>query len=241
MAEQGSPRLSIIIPALNEERYLPNLLRSVAAQSFRDLELIVSDASSTDSTRAIAEAYGCHVVVGPTAGPAYARNLGARLARGEILLFLDADVLLPSPQFLECCLQEFVARGLAVAGCFSRPYDGTCLIGLLFSIGNSCAWILERIQPRAAGWTLFVRREMHEAVGGFDETPALGEDHDYVARIRRLGRFGVLRTEKVSVSARRFRSQGVLRTVGTYVVFELIRPFRRLRFDEVRYRFGKHV
>lgn len=238
--QASPPRLSIVIPALNEERYLPRLLESIARQTFRDYEVIVSDASSTDRTREVAEAAGCRVTVGPTAGPACARNLGAQLARGDILLFLDADVVLAMPQFLERTLEEFTRRGLAVAGCLARPYEATLLFKVLFPLAMAWMRALKRVQPRAPGWAIFARRDLHERVGGFDETPALGEDHDYVARIRRHGRFGILTGGHVLVSIRRFQKEGLLRTLATYALFEILRPIRRLRFDEVRYRFGKH-
>lgn len=238
--EDAPPRLSIVIPALNEERYLPRLLASIVRQTFRNFEVIVSDASSTDRTREIAEAAGCQVTVGPTAGPACARNLGARLARGDVLLFLDADVVLPTPQFLERTLAEFSRRDLAVATCLARPYEATLLFNTLFGLAMVLMRMLRWIQPRAPGWAIFARREGHEKIGGFDETPALGEDHDYAARMRRHGPYGILRSGHVLVSTRRFQKEGVLRTLATYALFEVLRPIRRLRFDEVHYRFGKH-
>ena len=82
--------LSIIIPTYNEEEYLPVLLESIKKQSFKDYEIIVADANSTDRTREIAESYGCIVVDGGL--PAAGRNNGAKVATGEYLLFLDSDL-----------------------------------------------------------------------------------------------------------------------------------------------------
>ena len=84
--------LSIIIPTYNEEEYLPVLLDSIKEQNFKDYEIIVADANSEDKTREIAEEYGCTVIEGGM--PAVGRNNGAKIAKGEYLLFLDSDLKL---------------------------------------------------------------------------------------------------------------------------------------------------
>ena len=96
--------LSIIIPTLNEEDYLPLLLESIKKQNFAEGEVIVADARSQDKTVEIAKSYGCKVVPGGL--PPKARNEGAKKARGELFLFLDADVVLPENS-LEKFLKEF--------------------------------------------------------------------------------------------------------------------------------------
>ncbi len=90
--------LSVVIPTLNEAKYLPGVLASLKKQTFADFEVIVADAASTDGTREIALGHGCHVVQGGTISQG--RNAGARRARGKYLLFLDADVTV-APDFLE--------------------------------------------------------------------------------------------------------------------------------------------
>ena len=85
--------LSIIIPTLNEEKYLPLLLESIKKQKdFFDYEIIVADAGSKDKTLEIAKNYGCITVGGGL--PSKARNEGAKITNGNTLLFLDADVIL---------------------------------------------------------------------------------------------------------------------------------------------------
>ena len=82
--------ISIIIPAYNEEKYLPKLLECIKKQTYKGYEIIVADAGSKDRTGQIAKKYGCKVVKGGM--PAVGRNNGAKVAKGNILLFLDADV-----------------------------------------------------------------------------------------------------------------------------------------------------
>lgn len=98
--------LSIVIPAKNEEKYLPVLLKSIKWQNFpkSDCEIIVADNHSTDRTRDIAKKYNCRITKGGL--PGRGRNLGAKAAKGEILLFLDADTKLPEKNFLKNALAE---------------------------------------------------------------------------------------------------------------------------------------
>src|SRR5258708_10412751 len=118
--------ISIIIPTLNEEKSLPKLLASIHNQTVQPLEVIIADAQSTDDTRSIAKSFGCIVVddAGTGSGPAKGRNNGAKNAKGEIFLFLDADTRLPF-DFLEGAFSEFVERRLTSATCGMFPYPHT--------------------------------------------------------------------------------------------------------------------
>jgi len=105
--------LSIVIPTLNEEKFLPRLLNSIKEQGFSDYEIIVADAESKDETTEIAKSFGCKIVKGGL--PAKGRNEGAKRAKGDLFLFLDADIIFLSPKFLENLLKEFERRNLDVA------------------------------------------------------------------------------------------------------------------------------
>ena len=96
-------KVSIIIPALNEEKNIALLLESIKARKFDGYEVILADAHSTDRTREVAEEYGCRVVDGGR--PAVGRNAGAAVADGEYLFFLDADVIVP-PGFISNVYNE---------------------------------------------------------------------------------------------------------------------------------------
>jgi glycosyltransferase involved in cell wall biosynthesis len=104
--------LSIIIPALNEEKRLPLLLESIKNQNFFDYEIILADAGSTDKTLEIAKKYGCKVIPGGL--PAKGRNEGAKVAKSDLLFFCDADTILPN-NFLKESLTEFEKRKLDIA------------------------------------------------------------------------------------------------------------------------------
>jgi len=100
---------------------------------------------------------------------------------------------------------------------------------------------LQWISPRAPGFCILIRRALHEAIGGFDETLLLAEDHDYVQRAARHGRFGVLTTVRIPVSIRRMEEEGLFPLMLKYLWAEAHvwagRPIRRLPFT---YAFGRH-
>ena len=101
--------LSIIIPTKNEEHYLPKLLDSIKKQEYKDYEIIVADGGSNDRTKEIARKYGCKLVKGGL--PSVGRNNGAKVAKGYLLLFLDADFILPEG-FLKNLVQEIKKKRL---------------------------------------------------------------------------------------------------------------------------------
>src|SRR3989338_5633968 len=88
-------RFSFIIPAYNEEKYLGGCIKSVQSQAFKDYEIIVSYSSSKDKTLQMARAGGARIVHVPKSFPGRARNAAAKRARGDYLIFLDADVQIP--------------------------------------------------------------------------------------------------------------------------------------------------
>ncbi|MDD3939883.1 MAG: glycosyltransferase, partial [Patescibacteria group bacterium] len=112
--------LSIIIPTLNEEKYLPRLLESIKRQEFSDYEIIVSDAGSSDKTKMVAENYGANFILSnKIKHPSFQRNKGAEISKGGILLFLDADSVLPDG-FLQKTVNQFKAKNLVSAGFYIK-------------------------------------------------------------------------------------------------------------------------
>lgn len=202
--------LSIIIPALNEEKYLPILLASIYHQDFRDYEIIVSDANSEDQTRQIAIDLGAKVVVDERRHPSFQRNTGAKVATGDILLFLDADSVLPD-NFLLKVVHEFEERKLGVAG-FYLNFGSHKFIYRLCSFGyNLLAWFRQYWHPISVGAGLIIKREVHEKIDGFDETLFVAEDYDYCERSSRIAKFRLLKTVKLPYSVRRMEKEGNLK------------------------------
>lgn len=229
--------LSIIIPTLNEEIYLPLVLEEIKRQNVPDCEIIVADAGSTDKTVEIAKSYGCRVVPGGL--PAKGRNEGAKAAKGEYLLFLDADMFSFPPNFFNEVLSEFVRKKLDIATC-PICADGKKIDKLAFSVYNFWTRITKDFLPHAAQ-VIWVRKEIHEKVGGFDETVKFAEDCDYARRIGKIGRFGYIKTSPVLTSSRRFERDGRLKTYSKAFLAEfhmtIIGP---IKSDVFKYRFNHY-
>ncbi len=140
--------LSIIIPTYNEEEYLPLLLKSIKQQDFRDYEIIVADANSKDNTVKIAEEYGCIVVEGGM--PAVGRNNGAKVAKGEYLLFLDSDLKL-TEDYLAKVIYEFKMERLGIAITQMKPLSKKTEDKILHDLANLFMISVEKIKPHGAG------------------------------------------------------------------------------------------
>ena len=92
MEKLKNPKLSIIIPVYNEEKDIGNCLKSLGKQSYSNFEIIIVDDGSTDKTLDIVKKYGVRILKQNHKGPGEARNLGAKNAKGEILILVDADM-----------------------------------------------------------------------------------------------------------------------------------------------------
>ena len=127
-------RVSIVIPTLNEEKLLPDLLGDLQKQTFESFEVIIADADSTDKTVQIAQDFGAIVTKGGL--PAIGRNHGARIAKGDFIFFLDADVRVPV-DFIEKAYHEIEARFIDVATCKFLPRSEDPVDRLLHDFVNS--------------------------------------------------------------------------------------------------------
>jgi hypothetical protein len=168
------------------------------------------------------------------------RNAGARAATGDVFLFFDADVL-PPPDFIERALDEFTREGYAVATCPIATLDGDLADQIIIQATNLYLQVVRPISPRAPGFCILARREVHQAIGGFDESLKLSEDHDYVRRASQHGEFGVLTGVRIPVSMRRLDKEGLTRLAFKYLWCEMYalagKPVRSMPFE---YEFGTH-
>ncbi|MCC7522802.1 glycosyltransferase [Candidatus Uhrbacteria bacterium] len=227
-------KLTIVIPTKNEETLLPRLLQSIRAQEFQDYEIVVADAHSTDQTRTIAEAHGARVVDGGMPGPG--RNRGAEAAKGEILFFMDSDVVLPEPSFLKDIVSEFEAVSAGVATLALKPMTDNVFDKFGHEFYNVYLKALESIRPHAVGTCIMARKDVHDAIGGFDEDVVFAEDMEYVQRAHEKGHlFKVMRSHPMLVSVRRLEKDGRLNVAAKYIYGEwhMITkgPFKRLPFE----------
>lgn len=234
--------LSVIIATLNEEKYLPILLASINNSALKPQEIIVSDAHSEDKTIEIAKAFGCAVAreKPPRSGPAKGRNTGEKLATQKLLLFLDSDVVLPK-DFLEIALLEMKEKKLDIATCFITPLSTNPIYKIGCFLTNYYFLLNSIFSPHAGGYCIFTRKEIHEKIHGFDETLILGEDHDYVKRASKFGKFGYIRNAKIQVSIRRFEEEGLMKTTSKYLLsgFQIL-LFGKQKLKSFGIEFGNH-
>lgn len=233
--------LSIIIPTLNDEKYLPLLLQTIEKQNLDgQCEIVVSDAGSRDRTIQVASDFGCKVVSGGL--PAKGRNQGAKAATGDLFLFLDAEALLPK-DFLAKILVEFERRGLDIASCRLEPIEEAWMPRFILPrffynlLYNWPIQLLESAFPYASSLIL-VKRELHERLQGFDQKIRIGEDHDYARRGAKVGKFGVLKSSKLPLFMRRCREEGIIRTNVKYQLCNLFNvSLGEVKSDIFRYDF----
>lgn len=230
-------KLSIIIPTYNEEEYLPKLLYSIKEQKFKDYEVIVADAGSIDKTKEIAESNGCKIVEGGL--PSVGRNNGAKMAEGNILLFLDSDVVL-SAGYLESAIYEFEEKELGIAITQIIPLSDRNVDKVLHKFANFFMKRVESIKPHGAGcYGIITTKKLHNEVNGFDINLDFGEDSDYIERIANISSFKVLRDPRLLVSTRRLEKEG-LKDLAFKYTKSTIYDFRgkKVSADELGYEFG---
>jgi glycosyltransferase involved in cell wall biosynthesis len=216
------PTFSIIIPALNEEHYLPNLLDSLAVQSSRDFEVVVVDGKSKDKTVAIAKTYkdkipNLQVIVSPKASLPLQRNLGAKNAQGKWYVFVDADsVLLPYAIQRMKSFVELEKPKEFTTWCRPDSEDvGDSMLILFWNLAIESFIRFKR--PFSPGPFTAVEKSAFTLVGGYDTNHAFNEDVDFGLRLDKQHiKLQVIRETLYVVSLRRFRTQGTLKVAQQY-------------------------
>lgn len=191
----GAPKVSVIIPAYNSAETISAGIKAILDGSWQDLELIIVDDGSTDATASVVQSFPrVKYVFQTNAGPASARNHGARLAAGEILFFTDSDCV-PESDWVRKMLDGFSGPEVSVvAGSYGIANPGSLLANI---IQNEISYRHQRLMPeypRAFGsYNFAVRTSVFRQVGGFNETyrRASGEDNDLSYKI--LGAGGRIR------------------------------------------------
>ena len=231
--------ISIIIPTLNEEKYLPLLLKSIKEQDYNgELETIVADAGSHDKTKEIARNFQCQVVKGGNISQG--RNSGARAAKGELLLFTDADVVLPK-HFLETAVKEFTSRKLDGASFFIYPIQNNWFKTLVFNIFyNYPVKLIVKAFPFGS-MTFLVKKEIHQKIKGFNEKVVFLEDTEYIRRLAKAGKYRILEKPAIYASTRRFEEHGWIRTYTKIIIANIYTIFfGPITKDIFHYKFNCH-
>jgi peptidoglycan/xylan/chitin deacetylase (PgdA/CDA1 family)/GT2 family glycosyltransferase len=226
-SSKGLPSVSLVIPAYNEEEYLPLCLESIKKQDYTEqYEVIVVDNASTDDTARIALDWGAKVVYESKRSPACARQKGVEAATGEIIAFIDADSQAPAC-WLSTIVSRFVREPETVA--ISGPY-AYCDAGRIAKIasyaGSFINIIIDQLFRKAFnkggaiwGCNFAVRRSALLEIGGFDTSIRFyGEEYELSLRLKRAGKGGIIPRLFVLTSARRLKKLGVVTQYWNWIV-----------------------
>lgn len=237
--------LAIVIPTLNEEKYIGKLLDSIFAQTVWPKEVFVIDAQSTDKTKEVVEKRKnllaqLHFIQIPKYTISRQRNLGAREASAEHILFLDADMKLEERDTLEKYMKEVGEKNPDIAVASNLPLSTSWRDKVIFSHMNMLIKASKPFWPWAVGMNIYVKRSSFNKVKGFDEEVRVAEDIDLVQRMVREGlEFEFLNDPKIYTSVRRFIKEGRRR-----FLWKLVKNFvsiQRKGFKEaqIEYEFGE--
>ena len=225
--------ISVVIPAFNEAGYLSETLSHLnSAKSLltREMnlsaEIVVVDNDSEDATPALARDLGARVIKVPQQNVARVRNSGARVSQGEVLIFVDADTIVPDRLLLR------IAQEMSDVSCFGGAVDTDYRPRKLTIRLYLQLWrVLGRMLGLAQGATQFCRRDVFFALNGYDETLFMGEDVVFHQRLKQIAkqqkcRVVLIEDLRVEPSTRRFDQWRLWRTlVWTNPLFILL--FRR--------------
>ena len=216
------PLISVVIPALNEEKYIETTLRSLKNQDFKGkFEIIVVDGMSKDNTVKIAKKYADRVLVAKKLGIGAARNAGAKIAKGKILLFVDADTI-PVFNALTELSEKFKKKNLVGAGfpvVALSPHFRDFMIYWMYNIFMKTS--IRYGNPQIPGFCCAYRKDVFDKIGGFDESIETWEDYDLSSRMGKHGKIICLEKTLTLTSPRRFEKWGRMKAIFMYLGFHL--------------------
>ena len=205
-------QISIIIPVLNEADNIESVINQI--QKTENIEIIIVDGGSQDHTVEIAQSLGVKVIV-TQRGRALQMNAGAKIATGEILLFLHGDTQLPTE--FEKDVRKIWINDNIIAGAFQLKIDNSQWS--LRLIEKTVFWRSKYLQMPYGDQAIFIKASTFWQVGGFPEQPIM-EDFEFIRRLNRLGKIEIL-SSSVITSGRRWQKLGVFKTtlINQFVVF----------------------
>jgi glycosyltransferase involved in cell wall biosynthesis len=210
-------KLSVIIPAYNEEEYLPETLRYIRNALFvlaHPSEIIVVDNDSKDKTTQVAESFGAKVFPESEHNISRVRNTGAQNSTGNVLIFVDADTLVPSTLFQK--IAELMEDEKCFGGAVSVEYANLQRKWLKVYLLGWKFW--GKIFNMKQGAAQFCRKHVFEDLQGYEESIFMGEDVEFYWRLSRFakrndGYLYFVENPKVTTSARRFEQMSLWKTL----------------------------
>jgi len=198
-------QVSVIIPAFNEEKYIIPTLRSIKRQSHKKIESIVVCNGCTDKTFQISIPHADKVLKIKEPNVSKARNLGAKVANGSTLIFLDADTLLTKDT-----VKEILAANAHIGTCKAKPDINKFMAKFFIWFKNRFWWL---------SWSngvIFCKKDIFEKIEGFNETMKKREDSNFIKRAKKHGKYKLAKTHVIG-SMRRHEKWGYLKTINFWV------------------------
>ncbi len=230
-------KISVVIPAYNEEKYLPDTLSSLRKLDRKPDEIIVIDGGSTDNTSDVAKHYGVKVVTVPHRGIGFARQKGVEAATGDVVAFTDADTIVPHDWLT--IIEETLSRPEVVGmfGTFHVPngwWPYRWYINGIQTRLNQCMHFLG--MPFACGQNMAFFRQKGLAAGGFPLDFKLAEDIEMARRLKTQGKV-IFRPDCVVISSGRRGNEGLglfIRIAKAFIYYFLFRKANKIGFPDMR-------
>lgn len=218
---------SVVIPTLNEERFLPGLLGDLSRQTRKPFEVIIVDGKSSDKTVVKAKTFNSkiselHIVSSNKRNVAHQRNLGASKASGKWIIFMDADSRIPA-NFLEGVESNILETSPDFFTCWTR-YDSNNVVDKVMQIMTNVGVevLLSAGLPGSLGALTGIKRAHWTKMGGFDTKMAFAEDRDFVRKCYKGGLvIKVFRKPRFTYSLRRVRGSGRLAYYKKYLMLNV--------------------
>ncbi|HSX39896.1 MAG TPA: glycosyltransferase [Candidatus Saccharimonadales bacterium] len=217
------PLFSIIIPTLNEEKYLPTLLSCIQKQTEKEFEVIVVDGKSNDKTiektkEFIPAIENLQILTSEKRNVSFQRNLGAEKALGSYLVFFDADIQIPRG-FFHQLKQAIIKKKSVFLTTWVIPdslLEKDNIATAVTNIYSEAAKAMDR--PFAGGYCLIIQRDLFFHIGGFDPNIKIGEDHAFTIKCNDAGiKLTILKEPRVILSMRRMRRYGYFTMASRYI------------------------
>jgi glycosyltransferase involved in cell wall biosynthesis len=226
------PAISVIVPAHNEEDYLGATLDALNRQDYPAREIVVVANGCTDRTAEVAREKCDRLATLSRKGLGVARNLGARMATGELLVFLDADTIL-EPGALRIIAEQFTGRdaGGTLKG---QPDSGRFAYRLIYWLKN---FIHRFVVRNGSSGVIICWKKQFASVGGFDERLELRENSELIRRLKRFGGYKYIGTTAAVTSMRRYDRRGVKHIVWLWIklwFLSLFSDLRNRKYESVR-------
>jgi len=235
--------LSIIIPTLNEEKYIGKLLNSLKRQSFKDFEVLIVDGNSKDNTIKVAknkDFKSLKLSVIKTKGPnvAMQRNVGAQGSKGNKLLFVDADCIMDK-RFLEKMLEEARKKDIRLGGSKILPIENSFVYTTYYSIFNLYLKLMRIFRPYLNTACLLADKKIHDKISGFNEKIVFGEDYEYSSRAAEHVKSHMFKSVAIKTSTRRFQRYGLVKTTLKFIFAGILLVFvKGFKKNIIDYKFG---